>query len=149
MKTVKFSHLIEVISALGVIASIIYLGIQVQVSTKVAKAELTKDLMLASRQAIMDISADEHLGKIWAEIGEFESEEMARKWSFYQSFFRLYELQYNLAKQDLLDQSIANSYVLVIKMFADTKDFKQYWDRAKPTYDKEFGNFVDDIISEK
>ena len=149
MKTSKISRTIEIISAIGVIASIIYLAIQVNMSTKVAKAQLTKDLMLASREAIMEIAANENLGRIWADIGNFESEEDARKWTFYQSFFRLYELEYNLSREDLLDESIANSYVLVIKMFANTDDFKTYWGRANSTFDKDFTNFVDRIILEK
>lgn len=145
----KVSKLIDLISAIGVIASIIYLAIQVNLSTKVAKAELTKDLMLASREAIMNISADENLGRIWAEIGNFETEDAARKWTFYQSFFRLYELEYNLSQKDLLDESISKSYVLVIKMFGATKDFPEYWEKAKSTYDSKFVNFVNRTISGK
>ena len=144
----KVSKLIDLISAIGVIASIIYLAIQVNLSTKVAKAELTKDLMLASREAIMNISSDENLGKIWTEIGNFETEDAARKWTFYQSFFRLYELEYNLSQKDLLDESISKSYILVIKMFGSTKDFPDYWKRAKGTYDSKFVEFVNKTISE-
>ena len=149
MKGDKISRIIELIGAIGVIASIIYLSIQVNMSNKVAKAELTKDLMLASREAIMNISSDENLGRIWADIGNFNSEDEARKWTFYQSFFRLYELEFNLSKQNLLDESISKSYVLVIKMFSNTKGFNLYWNRAKSTFHKDFVEFVDETISEK
>lgn len=145
----KLSTLIDLISGIGVIASIIYLAIQVNLSTKVAKAELTKDLYLASREAIMNISADENLGRIWAEIGNFENEDEARKWAFYQSFFRLYELEYNLSQKGLLDESISKSYTLVIKMFGATKDFPDYWKRANGTYHSKFVEFVNRTISGK
>ncbi len=140
------TKIIEFVGALGVIASIVYLAKQVSLSTKVASAELTKDLYLASREAIMNIAADENLGKIWADIGNFESEDAARKWTFYQSFFRLYELEYNLSIKGLLDESIAKSYTLVIKMFGSTKDCSEYWKRARTTYDDQFVEFVDNIL---
>ena len=149
MKPKNLSTVLEFIGAVGVIASIIFLAIQVRISTKVAKAEISKDMFLASREAIMNLASDENLGKIWTEIGEFESEEAARKWSFYQSFFRLYELEYSLEKQDLVNESLTESYVLVIKMFGNTKDFKPYWQRAKSTYNKEFADYVDELISQE
>ena len=147
MRLKRISELAELLSAIGVIASLIYLAIQVNQSTKVARAEITKDLYLASRTAILDIASDDELGKIWTEIRDFESEDAARKWAFYQSFFRLYELEYNLAKQGLLDESIANSYTLVIKMFGQTNDFDMYWSDAEKTFDKEFVAFVNGLIN--
>ena len=64
MKKGTISLIVEIIGATGVIASLIYLSIQIKQSNKVARAEITKDLYLASRQAIMNIATDEHLGKI-------------------------------------------------------------------------------------
>jgi len=136
----------EIVGAAGVIASLIYLAVQIRQSTKVARAETTKDLYLASRSAILEIAANNELTKIWADIREFENEDAARRYAFYQSFFRLYELQFNLASHGLLDKDIAQSYMLVIRMFAQTKYFPDYWQKARGEFNDAFANYVDKQI---
>ena len=141
------STIAEVVGAGGVIASLVYLAIQIRQSTKVARAEMTKDLYLASRTAIMDIASNESLAKISAEIRQFESAELMRRNMFYQSFFRLYELQYNLKSQDLLDDDIARSYALIIQMWAKTIYFEDYWSRHRGEFNEAFAAYVDEQIA--
>ena len=138
----------EVISAAGVIASLIYLAVQIRQSTKVSRAETTKDLYLASREAILDIASNDSLAKIWTEIRHdvFDNEDDARRYAFYQSFFRLYELQFNLAEQGLLDDHIARSYTLIIRMFARTRYFADYWSIARREFNETFAVYVDEQI---
>ena len=138
------STIAEMIGALGVIASLIYLASQIRQSTKVARAEITKDLYLASRTAIMELAANDELAKIWTDIRQFESIDIARRYAFYQSFFRLYELQFNLANKDLLDDSIARSYTLIIRMFTKTNYFADYWAKARVEFNEEFSAYVDE-----
>jgi hypothetical protein len=136
----------EIVGASGVIASLIYLAIQIRVSTKVSRAEITKDLYLASRTAIMDIASNEALAKISTDVRQFESVELMRRNMFYQSFFRLYELQYNLANQGLLDEHIARSYALIIQMWAKTIYFDDYWNRHRGEFNEAFVAYVDGQI---
>ncbi len=140
------STIAEVVGAGGVIASLVYLAIQIRQSTKVSRAEMTKDLYLASRTAIMDIASNESLAKISAEIRQFESTDLMRRNMFYQSFFRLYELQYNLKSQDLLDDDIARSYALIIQMWAKTIYFEDYWTRHRGEFNEPFAAYVDEQI---
>lgn len=140
------STIAEIVGAGGVIASLIYLAIQIRQSIKVSRAEMTKDLYLASRTAIMDIAANAELAKILADIRQFESEDLMRRNMFYQSFFRLYELQYNLKGQGLLDDDIARSYALIIQMWARTVYFSDYWERHRGEFNEAFANYVDEQI---
>jgi hypothetical protein len=140
------STIAEIVGAGGVIASLIYLAIQIRQSTKVSRAEMTKDLYLASRTAIMDIASNEALARISTEIREFENEDLMRRNMFYQSFFRLYELQYNLEKQGLLDDDIAQSYALVIQMWARTNYFAEYWEMHREEFNVAFAGYVDTQI---
>ena len=133
----------EIVGAAGVIASLLYLAIQIRQSTKVARAETTKDLYLASSDAILQIASNDELAKIWARIRKFESEEIGRQYAFYQSFFRLYELQFHLAEQGLLDEDIAQSYTLIIRMFARTDFFDDYWGKARGAFNDKFAAYVD------
>jgi len=51
----------EFIAAIATLVTLVYLASQIRQSTKVAKAQLTKDLFLASRTALMDIAKHPHL----------------------------------------------------------------------------------------
>lgn len=133
----------EIIGASGVIASLIYLAVQIRLGTKVSRAEITKDLYLASRTAIMDIASNDSLARICTDVRQFESEELMRRNMFYQSFFRLYELQYNLANHGLLDEDIARSYSLIIQMWAKTIYFADYWNRHRGEFNEAFVAYVD------
>ena len=140
------STIAEIVGAGGVITSLIYLAFQIRQSTKVSRAEMTKDLYLASRSAIMDIASNDALAKISTEIRQFENEDLMRRNMFYQSFFRLYELQFNLKGQGLLDDDIARSYALIIQMWARTIYFSDYWDKHRGEFNESFAAYVDEQI---
>jgi hypothetical protein len=134
----------EIVGAVAVVATLFYLARQIRQNTRMSRAEMTKDLMLASRSAILDLASNDKLAEIWAEIRDFENDDAARRYTFYQSFFRLYELQFNLSKQGLLDGSIAASYTLVIRMFTQTKHFDEYWSAARGQFHEGFAAYVDE-----
>jgi len=64
MNWIAIATIAEIIGAAGVIASLIYLAVQIRQSTKVTRAETTKDLYLASRAAILEIAANDELTKV-------------------------------------------------------------------------------------
>ena len=136
----------EVLGAVAVLVTLIYLAVQIRQSTKVSRAEMTKDLYLASRTAIMDIAANDALAKISTDVRQFESEDLMRRNMFLQSFFRLYELQFNLKSQGLLDDDIARSYALIIQMWAKTIYFEEYWARHRGEFNEAFAGYVDEQI---
>lgn len=105
---------------------------------------MTKDLLLASTSAILNLASSDRLAEIWAEIrDDFDDADSARRYTFYQSFFRLYELQFNLSNQDLIDRRIVTSYEFVIRMFTQTKHFDQYWSVARSQFHENFAEYVD------
>jgi len=103
---------------------------------------MTKDLFLASRSAVMDLSGNPELARIFADIRGFDDSDFSRKYTFYQSFFRLYELQFILARQGLLDEHIARSYELIIRMWARTASFESYWEIAQHEFNDDFSSYV-------
>jgi hypothetical protein len=134
----------DVVGGIAVVATLFYLALQIRQNTRMSRAAMTKDLLLASRSAIMDCTSNDRLAGIWAEIrDDFDDADAARRYTFYQSFFRLYELQFNLSNQGLLDQRIAASYELVIRMFTHTKHFDQYWSVARDQFHGDFAEYVD------
>jgi hypothetical protein len=93
----ELGSIVELIEAFATLATLAYLAFQIRQSTKVARAELTKDLFLASRAALMDTAANEDLAKFAAEAYGTADVDGIRRVSFYNSFFRLFERHFNLS----------------------------------------------------
>ena len=132
----------EILGAVAVVATLFYLATQIRQNTKVARADMTKDLFLATRAATMDITRDDSLARIYADIRGVEDLDFSRRASFYQSFFRLYELVFTLYRDGLVDEGIFNSYLRMIRVFAATEHFDEFWDFAEPTFQPAFYEYV-------
>ena len=139
----------EFIAAVATVATLVYLATQIRQNTKVAKAQLTKDLFLASRTALMDIAKKPGLGKLAAVHLGAESPEVAQSAAFLNSFFRLYELYFSLSRQNLLDEAISQSYERVIRLFTPQQSFVEWWQFASATeFQGEFVEHINKIVSE-
>jgi hypothetical protein len=148
----------EFVAAIATLITLVYLAFQIRQNTKVSRAQLTKDLFLASRSALLDIAKNEDLARIAAEsyvstistknIGPAEIEAVRRA-EFFNSFFRLFELNFNLEQQGLLEEPIAKSYDMVVHLFVKSDSFVEWWNRARETeYHGDFAARVDAVIAE-
>ena len=148
----------EFIAAIATLITLVYLAFQIRQNTKISRAQLTKDLFLASRSALLEIAANEDLARLAAEsyvstvaansIGPPEIDAVRRA-EFFNSFFRLYELYFNLHRQGLLDEPIAESYDMVVRLFVKSDSFVEWWRRARETeYQGDFVTQIDAIIAE-
>lgn len=148
----------EFIAAIATLVTLVYLAFQIKQSTKVSRAQLTKDLFLASRSALLDIAKDEGLARIAAEsyvstvsakdIGPAEIDAVRRA-EFFNSFFRLFELNFNLERQGLLEDPIAKSYNMVVRLFVNSDSFVEWWTRARETeYHGDFATHIETVIAE-
>ena len=140
----------EFVAAIATLVTLAYLALQIRHNTRVARAELTKDLFLASRTALLDIAGNESLARIAAPNLDGEQEiEAFRAYQLTNSFFRLYELYFNLAQQGLLDDSIGASYEKVIRLFVRSESFSAWWQEAREAeYQGTFATHIDEIVSE-
>lgn len=140
----------EFVAALATLATLAYLAYQIRQSTKVARAELTKDLFLASRSALLEIAGSETLAKFAAETSQPAGDlEAIRRYQFINSFFRLYELYFNLSQQGLLDKSIGDSYEKAIRLFVRSETFSAWWEEArKIEYQGDFAAHIDAVVAE-
>ena len=139
----------EFVAAIATLITLVYLATQIRQNTKVAKAQLSKDLFLTSRSALMDIASNPHLAKLAAENLGRNSVEEAQSAEFLNSFFRLYELYYTLDRQNLLDKNISRSYEKVMRLFTTQQSFLDWWAVSSiAEYQGDFVVHVNAIIRE-
>ncbi len=133
----------EILGAIAVVATLFYLTRQIHQSTKVARANLSKDLFLTSRAAIWDMATNPDLAQIIADIRGFEDLDVTRRTMFFQSFFRLYEVVFTLHRDGLVDDGIYESYLTMIRVFAASRHFDAYWEATRRQFHGEFRTYVD------
>lgn len=105
---------------------------------------MTKDIYLSSVDAIKEIASNDRMAAIWADMRDFPDDDAARRYAFYQAFFRLYELQFNLSRRGLVEPGIETSYGLVITMFSRTRHFDEYWRVARNQFHEDFASHVEE-----
>ena len=135
----------EILGAIAVVLTLVYLAVQIRHSTAQARAGMTKDLFLATRSATLEIASNPELGKIMADIRGTEVG-LQRQDMFYQSFFLLYEIVVTLYNQGFVDDGIYESYVAIIRVYCGTDPFDEYWEQNRQTFQREFRDFVDHQI---
>ena len=79
----------EILGAIAVVATLFYLTRQIRESTKMARANLSKDLLLTSRGLIWEMAANPEVAKIMAGIRGIEDIEVFGRNSMLQSFIPL------------------------------------------------------------
>ena len=144
MSIMELGAMGEFLGSIGVIVTLIYLATQIRQNTKVARADMSKDLMLTSRSAIWDLAANPELAEIHAEVRGLGESDNARHTSFLQSFFRLYEIAFTLHTEGLLDDGIYKSYVEMIREFARSRYFDAYWEQSQTFFQQDFRLYVEE-----
>jgi len=144
MDIMELGALGEFVGSIGVIVTLIYLATQIRQNTTAVRADMSKDLMLTSRSAIWELTANADLARIHADVRGLDDVDTARRISFLQSFFRLYEIAFTLHRERLLDDGIYESYVEMIREFARSSYFDAYWDQSRSFFQRDFREYVEE-----
>jgi hypothetical protein len=126
----------EFVAAIATLVTLVYLAFQVRQNTQIARAQLTKDLFLTSK------SCRRHDN--WP--GRCRCRSPSRVPQLLLSPLRT---SFNLSRQGLLEESIADSYEKVIRLFARTEPFIAWWKQAREEeYHGEFAAHIDAVLEE-
>jgi hypothetical protein len=144
MNIMELGALGEFLGSIGVIVTLVYLATQIRQNTKVARADMSKDLMLTSRSAIWELTANPELAEIHSDVRGLGELESARRNSFLQSFYRLYEIAFTLHREGLVDDGIYQSYVEMIREYSRSKYFDAYWEQQGSFFPQDFREYVEE-----
>jgi hypothetical protein len=82
MKLSEFAQMAEIIAAIGVVVSLIFVGIGVRENTATARATSSQSIFDSSRQFLLDIALSEDLSRIRmlgeVNVGDLSEHEAAR-----------------------------------------------------------------------
>ena len=153
MHTERLSNWLQVLGSLGVILSLIFVGLQIKQSRDIAIADAYQQ---RAAMAIELFGSQLPPDRLWSAYSKAvltdeplsDEEAMAISWSFIPTM-AYYENNYFQYQSGLLDQQHWESSLAAIKWLARYTVFRDWWVENGPTYRQSFKVVVDAAVAEE
>ena len=143
----QLGNLGEFVSGIAVVASLIYVGIQIRQNTRATQAATLQELCRDMREqfnappvvqvALRKMSTDQ----------ELEFEERYAWLQYTLNTFRMYENQWFQHKRGMLDDTLFRGYQSHIYLTLDSPSAKAFWEQTKAAFfHPEFVAHVEDLL---
>ena len=149
-KLTDWASLAEIFSALAVIISLIYVGIQVNDGTRAVRSSSVHDASLAVQNWYLELGSNPQMGELFyrAMMSEKPLEDH-EEYQFLLGFHSLYlgfQNNYLMFKEGTLDASTLDGFINVMVAVRHTPGFERFWRQRKNFLHAEFVNYVDENI---
>lgn len=142
----------ELIGAIGVIASLLYLAVQIKADSKARRAATVHDQSEAYRTLLGMIATDSELAKIYyqgiIDFGSLEDFELVRFTSLLGHMFRVFEEAYFQWIEGHLDARVWNGFEGPITDIVAYSGVQAWWSTRSHWYGPEFQEFVQSKLTE-
>lgn len=138
----------EIIGAVAVVISVVYLAFQIRKQTDEAKLGATRELAEQSQQLLDRISSDLEFTEIYLKaVQNYKGlPDVERLWVAltFQRFFRVMEQQIYHIEKGNADPTYFDSFRRVFNEFLTYPGTQQWWPTASDLFSERFQNYVDE-----
>ena len=142
----------EIIGAMGVIATVIYLAVQIRKQTDESRLAATRQLATQYQDVLRFIAAYERLSKIWLRgIKDYKSlpdTERLRISLIFHDMLRNMEVQFFHTKNKNVEASFLDSINLIFCEFLTWPGVQQWWEVSKHGFENEFREQIERQLEE-
>jgi len=140
----------EILGAVGVIVSLVYLALQIRQNSNVVRSATRQAISTTQVELGLRIGESSDLraamAKLWG-LGDAPTAAQdieIRDYMLYRAFLRAYENQYHQFKEGTFDADMWNGYRAGLRgMFVLVADGRQVWEQSRAAFSSEFARFVD------
>jgi hypothetical protein len=139
----------EAVAALGVILSLVFVGLQLRQSAVVASAQATQDLAAMSQDFLLTLGTDPNASRIlnatFFGLGEVTSEEARRAQFLMIAWIRRAESAYSQVQRGLLPTSALDAYGMaeIVARFENPR-FIDFWSPRRSSMSPDFVRYVEE-----
>ncbi len=137
----------EFIGAFGVIASLIYVGLQIKQTRNVVMADSEANFMQSGMELYLFMAGNRHIAEMIAKERGSDPDEQMMNAFWTASFFRLEDI-YIKRKYSLMGPHALRSMKGQIQSFLRYPSAITSWEDHKDRFNEEFVEFVDAMIAE-
>ncbi len=138
----------EIVGALGVIVSLIYLALQIRTQNEEARIAAMHDISAGYRDALATVVEGVMADIIDKAIDDYDAltrAELLRAIAFVSRIFRVWEEAYMQFDAGRLDARMWDSMVRQFSSYMSLAPFNRIWEIRKEYFDERFRIFVDEL----
>lgn len=138
----ELAQVAEVIAALAVVVSLVYVGREVQSNTAAVRGAAMQAIATTDADALLTIAADSALSEIvrigYEDPSRLSEADAFRFTLFMRQFWLSFQNVFQQSELDLIDPSVWESYVSVICGMWTRAGVRDEWPQHRPILDPEF-----------
>jgi hypothetical protein len=142
----------EIISAIGVIGTLIYLALQIRTNTAESRLIAIGEISRDYTSALQHIAGDEKMTNIWATaLADFESlppEEQSRALMMHSNITRVLENAYIQFLEGRMPSKSWEGYEKILRQGVSTPLFSKYWELRREMHNQDFQNLMNSLLED-
>jgi len=141
----------EVIGAIAIVISLVYVGVQVNDSTRAVRSATANETSAALSSWYAQMGTDEQASRVFM-VGMTSPEELSAE-EFFQFVFQMhglmleYQAAYYLAQEGTLDAELQEATTNTLLGVRDLPGFLVYWGQRKDLFKADFKAYVEELLS--
>ena len=141
----------EVIGAIAIVISLIYVGVQVNDSTRAVRSATANEMSTALSSWYSELGNSRQGSEVfWRGMTNPESLTPEERFQFIvnaHGIFWLYQAAYYLAEEGTLDEELRDSIINTMLGFRELPGFLLYWEQRGGIFKDDFRQTVDDMLA--
>ena len=146
----QYYYIAELVAAIALIISLIYVGIQVKLSAKATQAATAQSYVDTMNGYVGLINSSKDLARVLhggaGGLDNLQDEEVIQFCAFHDQCFITFEAFYFEWKRGLLLQQLWDTYRHVIVDLLMQPGQQEYWQMRRHWYDDEFQRYVEELL---
>ncbi|VAV97764.1 hypothetical protein MNBD_ALPHA05-2152 [hydrothermal vent metagenome] len=146
----SLSQIAEIIAAIAVVVTFIFVGLEVRANTRATRSSAAHDAMSGMREFFMLLGANEQASIVWfrgiTDPEALSPEETLQFFALIHSAFLAFQSSYSMTAEGTLDPELRDSITSSVAAVKDLPGFKKYWAERKDFFKAGFREYIDDII---
>ena len=146
-KLKKLSQITEIVAAIAVIVSLVYVGNEVQSNTAAIRGASMQAIATSDAETLMTVASDASLSEIirrgHLDPSQLDEAENFRYFLFMRNFWLSFQNIYQQRELELIDRSVWQSYVTVICGMVSRPGPNRTWPEHVDILDAEFVKIVE------
>ena len=141
----------EIIGAIAIVVSLIFVGLQLKESTRATKSATASEANAMTAAWYSGLGNSEDSSSLFYHfLTDFDSlsqEEKFRVVMILHSALLSFQNSYYLAEEGTLDPRIRNTVTEAIVVIKDSAGWAYYWENRRPLFFPEFQDYVDELMA--
>lgn len=151
LKLSEWASVAEVVGAVAIVISLIYVGIQVSDSTRAVRSATANETSAAISSWYANVGSDQQATQVFLHgitaPESLTSEEMAQYIYLLHGLMLEYQTAYYLAQEQTLDEQLQESLTNTLAGVREQPGFKLYWGQRRDLFQPDFRAYVDDLLA--